>query len=233
LVESWDLYGALDEMQLNFLFHGGSLTEKGGRESLSQQQDVYRLLSLAKLLGLSLPSTPIPGQLQVSMGVLVCAENQDRLRSFVPEKWLSGLNLRPAREFVQGWQYTRSNSTISTPDLLSSEQGLSDSSQMIYGGESVAAGARFVSEFRANRVDKITIGALLYALDRWQNEGGAIGGQASRGHGRIRLLVGFPEGWEYAVEQYKEHLLASREEGRALLERLFPRKGKKRASKSA
>lgn len=231
LIETWELDRLLDEYQLDFLFHGGALTEKGGREDLGLQQDVYRLIPLARVLGLNLPSTPIPGQLHMSMGVLFCRENISKLQTMFPVDWMEELDLRSAAEFVRKWQYTRGDVRCSTSPLLPDKSAKDETSQGIYAGESVVQNSIFGLEFHIRHVEPVVLGSLLFALNRWQTDNGTIGGQAAKGHGKFQMFLESPENNLNLIQQYTTIMASSKQEGVALLRRIFekpePRRGKK------
>lgn len=220
LVETWGLEGKLDEHRLNFLFHGGAILRSGGgREDLALQRDVYRTMPMLRLLGASLPTQPIPGQMTVSMGILMCRENQERLQHVAPEGWMGDTRLRSASEFVRSWQYTRG---AGPETLLSAEvEQASDGGRMIYVGESVVAGARFAVDFHLRHVNPLEVGALFFALRRWAATEGTVGGQSARGHGRAHLALQHPTGVDEMVSAYEEHMRAARSEGVLVLDRIF------------
>jgi len=55
LCDAWELSGKITVAQLQFLFHGGTLTERSSRVSLAQQADLFRLFPFLRLLGCCLP----------------------------------------------------------------------------------------------------------------------------------------------------------------------------------
>lgn len=122
LVTRWGLSGKLTIGQLNFLFHGGSLTEKGGRVSIADQQDLYAAMPHVKLLGCSLPGQIVPGNTACWRGLMVCRENWDRLRSLLPEEFTLPKHLRPAVTMIDGYQYTRGDRAKSAPDIVASDE---------------------------------------------------------------------------------------------------------------
>jgi len=122
LVKRWGLSGKLTISQLNFLFHGGSLTEKGGRVSIADQQDLYRMIPHVKLLGCSLPGQIVPGNTACWRGMLICRENRDRLLSLLPDGFALPRSLRAAVTMVDGYQYTRGDRGKSAPDIIASDE---------------------------------------------------------------------------------------------------------------
>lgn len=199
LIDRWGLRGALTLPQLNYLFHGGNLTEGGGRESTRQIADMQRLFPLTRLLGGSLPSQILSGSLLVWRGALVCEENRGALASALPEGWeVPAAALRPAEAFVSPYQYTRGDAAKTTADLLPTANGNGvdrganhdgSSNLMIFGGQSVTRGACFLHGFTLQHVGPLELGALLWSLRLWQQSGGTVGGQGARGHGRLQTLI--------------------------------------------
>src|SRR6185437_8334748 len=70
LIGEYGLAGKLTLPQLNFLFHGGSLTEGGGREDTRRIADFQRLFPWGRLLGGSLPDQILAGSLSVHVGTV-------------------------------------------------------------------------------------------------------------------------------------------------------------------
>lgn len=191
LVERWDLAGKLDMRTLNFLLHGGSLTESTSRNDTRAVAEFYRLFPLYRLIGGSLPNAILPGSLNVGRGVLACAENAGRLRATVP--WDVPTNLRPAEYFVEGYQYTRSDVRNSSRDLIDPNEVAGDTQLMPFSGQAIVAGAVFVHDLIAQHVGPLELGALLLSLSLWCDAGGTIGGQSSRGHGRLDMSIHCPD----------------------------------------
>jgi hypothetical protein len=222
LVGEFDLVGKLTLPQLNFLFHGGNLTEGGGRENTRRIADWQRLFPLGRLLGGCLPDQVLAGSLQVHRGMLVCEENRPSLAhilgNHLPER-----RLRPAESFVSGYQYTRGDAVKSAMDLRPVEPpGESNSNLMIFSGQSVLSGAIFIHGFTMPHVSELELGALLWSLYLWQSTGGTIGGQASRGHGRLKLGI-LESDWdgEAAINAYLDYARSTKDEAAAWLNDVF------------
>jgi hypothetical protein len=216
------LRGRLSLQQLNFLFHGGALTEGGGRENTRRIADFQRLFPLGRLLGGCLPDQVLAGSLQVWRGSLVCEENRPYLRHVICDH-LPGGRLRPSESFLSEYLYTRSDATKTAADLKPTDPpGEADSNLMIFAGQSVLSGAIFVHGFTLPHVSELELGALLWSLRLWQAAGGTIGGQAARGHGRLKLsiLAGDWDG-EAAVDAYLDHARSVRDEAVAWLDEVF------------
>lgn len=222
LIAQWGLKGRLALNQLNFLFHGGNLTEGGGRENTRRIADFQRIFPLGRLLGGSLPDQILAGSLQCWRGTLVCEENRPSLASVIGGHLPEG-RLRPAESFVSGYQYTRGDSAKTQADLMrraATEEA--DSNLMIFSGQTVISGAIFVHGFTLPHVEMVELGALLWSLALWQSAGGTIGGHASRGHGRLKCSVLDGEfDCAFAIEEYQEHVRATRDEAVDWLEEVF------------
>jgi len=233
LVDAYGLAGKLTLTQFNFLFHGGSLTLSTNVEDLARVADWQRLFPLGRLLGGSLPDQILSGSLQVSIGLLACRENEPSLRKIVPEGCLPDRPLRSASSFVDGWQYTRSGSASRWPELLAKGES-TQGDLMIYAGESVMRGAIWIHGYTALHVSELELGALLWSLELWQSQGGAVGGSSGKGHGRLAtsVLAGDFDG-EQAVESYKAYALSVRDEAVKWLDDVFRKTAEKTAAKQA
>lgn len=236
LIERYDLAGKLSLRQLNFLLHGGALTESNTRESLTRIYELHRIFPLYRLLGGSLPDAILPGSLICDAGVLVCRETRPILRGMTPAGFELPDNLRPAEAFVGDWQYTRGSAHNSAPDLTSIDEVDADGNLMIYAGQSVHPGAAFMHGFVAQHVSEMEIGALMLSLSLWQMNGATIGGNAAKGHGRLDTLIHCDPGIDVgaAMDTYIKHVDSVRDEAVAWLEQVFnspaPKKGKKGAA---
>jgi len=226
LIGEWGLEGKLSLPQLNFLLHGGSLTEGGGKENTKRIADWHRLFPLGKLLGGCLPSQILTGSVHCWRGTLVCEENRQALGDWpIPDR------LRPAEEFVTPYQYTRGDVfKLALVDAAAE----SASNQMIFNGQAVCRGAAFVHGFVIRHGSPLELGALLWSLKLWLAGGGTVGGQAARGHGRIALsLANFAGDVDGLCESYKDHSRTVREEAVAWLAAAFATKAEKPATPEA
>lgn len=217
LIEEYGLIGRLSLAQLNFLFHGGNLTEGGGRENTARIAEFQRLFPLGRLIGGTLPDQILAGSLVVWRGSLVCEENRGYLEAVLPAPFPGALpsRLRPAESFVTGYQYTRGDAAKSSAGLASRESltaGEASSNLMIFAGQSVARGAAFLHGFTIEHGSILELGALLWSLSLWQAAGGTIGGQASRGHGRLKLAILGSLAQDEAVASYLDHARSVRDE---------------------
>lgn len=231
LIDRYGLAGKLTLPQLNYCFHGGNLTEGGGREDTKRITAMQRIFPLSRLVGGCLPDQILSGSLHVWAGRLVCEENRGGVQSDMPDGWeLPKEPLRSAEHFVSGYQYTRGDATktmvglLAEPedDLLRGENRDGKSNLMIFAGQSVMVGACFTHGFLLNHVSQLEFGALLWSLKLWQDAGGTIGGQAARGHGRLStsIYAGDDDG-EAAIEAYKVHAESVKDDAIAWLNDAF------------
>jgi hypothetical protein len=235
LIDEWGLAGELSLLQLNFLLHGGSLTEGGAKEDTARVVAMGRLMPLARLLGGCLPDQVLAGSLHCWRGTLVAEENRPALMAMglpIPDR------LRPAESFVSGYQYTRSDAGKGTPALAAGGDRPADapSNLMIFSGQAVMRGAIFAHGFTVRHGSDLECGALLWSLRLWQGSGGTVGGMAARGHGRLATsLVGGPDAAEAGrlCDLYRAHAEANGDEGRAWLAAAFAPKGKASADGKA
>lgn len=236
LIDRLGLSGQLSLPQLNFFFHGGNLTQSTGREDLRRVADMQRLFPLLRLLGGSLPDQILTGSMYAMIGVLFCEENEARLPSFLPVGFDVDL-LRPAEHFVSGYQYTRGDVSKSAADMLP-EIAESDeefkSNLMIFAGQYVMPGALFAHGFTLKNASELELGCLFHSLSLWQQSGGTVGGQAARGHGRLKTWVLGEFDQAHLVQKYIAHVNGNSGECRTWIESAFkakpdakPGKGKK------
>jgi len=218
----YGLHGHLTLQQLNFLLHGGNLTEGGGRENTRRIADFQRLFPLGRLLGGCLPDQVLAGSLHCWRGTLVCEENRPALIHLIGDYLPEG-RLRPAESFVSNYQYTRGDAAKNATDLGPLDlDGDIDSNLMIFSGQHVLSGASFMHGFTLPHVDIVELGALFWSLYLWSSAGATIGGQVARGHGRLSLsiLQGDFE-VETAIDRYLDHARSVRDEAVAWLEAVF------------
>lgn len=228
LIDQLGLKGRLSLKQLNFLVHGGNLTDSTGREDTSRIAEMQELFPLLRLLGGALPDQILKGNCLAWRGLLVCEENRRTLRSLSPDGFtIPDQALKPAEHYVEGYQYTRGDSkrnvewydeTTRDPD--------GKSNLMIFSGQSVIRGAMFLHGFDLPHASRIEYGCLIHALGLWQDHGGTVGGMASKGHGRLRSVV-LGEIDAGAIEEYVSHVKEQAERCIAWLEKVFAKKAEK------
>ena len=223
LIGQYELAGKLNLAQLNFGLHGGNLTEGGGRENTRRIADFQRIFPLGRLVGGTIPDQILAGSLHTWRGLLVCEENRQTLETILPGGLLPAKRLRAAESFISGWQYTRSDAAKTATDLRPTDLTTdSPSNLMIFSGQSVMRGSLFVHGFSLPHVSEFELGALLWSLQLWQAAGGTIGGQASRGHGRLKTAI-LTDDWDgdAAVNAYLGHARAAQDEAVAWLTEVF------------
>jgi hypothetical protein len=236
LIGEYGLAGRLTLPQLNFLLHGGNLTEGGGREDTRRIADYQRLFPLGRLLGGALPDQILAGSLQAWRGTLVCEENRRHLAAALPDPSVLPPKLRPAESLVSGYQYTRGDAAKGETDLMKPRAGDEDapasSNLMIFAGQAVTRGAAFVHGFTLPHVSELELGALLWSLRLWRAAGGTIGGMAARGHGRLAtsVLAGDFDP-DAACDAYVAHARSVKDEAVAWLHSAFAPRAEKAAEK--
>lgn len=180
LIEELGLRGELSLPQLNFLLHGGNLTQSTAHENTSRIARMKETWPLLRVLGGTLPNQILAGAMDVWRGSLVCEENRASLSIDLPDK-----RLRSAESFVGEYQYTRGDAAKMGEQTTDGHVEDRDSNLMIFSGQCVLKGAVFHHGFVLKHVTELELGALLWSLRVWQDSGGTIGGQSSRGHGRL------------------------------------------------
>lgn len=225
LIQRWGLGGSLNLAQLNWLLHGGNLTGSTARVSISRTNRLFELFPLVRVLGCSLPDQIVAGALQCWRGILLCRENVDRVNALIPTDWEPADGLRPAQEFIDGYQYTRSDAAGSAPDLLPpADEEDRESNLMIFSGQAITPGAAFLHGWVLRHCSTVELGALLTSLNIWSQEGGVIGGQSGRGHGRLATSLHLPDVDAAAcIAEYEAHIDAVRDEAVAFLDEQFGR----------
>lgn len=209
LIDELGLRGNLSLPQLNFLLHGGNLTESNARENTALIARMKETWPLLRLLGGSLKNQILAGSLDVWRGSLVCEENRHSLSLVdLPEK-----RLRSAESFVGEYQYTRGDAAKLGEPTTDGHVEDRDSNLMIFAGQCVLKGAIFHHGFVLKHVSELELGALLWSLRLWQDSGGTIGGQAARGHGRLQCNVLAIDGVDQSAlcDQYVEFVRDNRE----------------------
>jgi len=231
LVERLRLAGKLSLEQLNFFFHGGNLTESTGRENTARIVEMYRLFPFLRLLGGCLPDQVLSGSLHAWRGTLFCRENATVIKALLPEEWTTdGVRFHPAQSFISAYQYTRSDAEKTTPDLLPKGAVKTQSNLMIFSGQAVMRGAAFLHGFAVLHPSPLELGALLHSLLLWAAHG-TIGGQAARGHGKLKTyLLGDDPARADAVLAYLDHVEANADQAREWFQDTFVRKTPKKGA---
>lgn len=217
LIEEYGLRGKLNLVQLNFLLHGGNLTESTAMENTRRIAEMQRLWPLLRLVGGSLPNQILAGSLDVWRGVLACEENRQALNGYAPAN-----RLYSAQSFVGSYQYTRGDAKKAglAPEKETALEAAAN--LMIFSGQCVQRGALFLHGFVAKHVSDLELGALLWSLRLWQAAGGTVGGQAARGHGRLRTeLIDFGADQDALCQNYCEYARQVKDDAVAWLMECF------------
>lgn len=240
LVKQLDLYGELSIDQANYLFNGGSLTESSSNENMKTIAKMQTLFPLLRLLGGSLRNQVIGGSLFVQRGLLICEENIKTIGKHLPSDYhIPDNKLYSAEHFVSNYQYTRGDADKrkDAAEIIKDHKAKEKSNLMIYNGQSIIPGSLFYHGFTLYNVSPLEIGALLHALQIWQNTDGVIGGSARIGHGKLKTSF-FTEDWitffgetiDHAmlVQNYITHVEQNKKECVEWLNDTFPEKEKKK-----
>jgi len=248
LIGRYNIRGALNIDELNYMFNGGSLTENSTNEDMTRVAEMQELFPLFRLLGGSLRNQVIGGSINVMRGALVCEENRAIIQRQLPEDYvLPDDPLLPAETYVSQYQYTRGDVKRQNPgmltaakveerqtELVTSTDGFDDdmpgekSNLMIYSGQSIIPGALWYHGFVMQGVSPLEVGALLHSLQRWQNTGGTLGGQARIGHGKLNTRVWSESKYdadEY-IRAYIDHVDQVKDRAVEWLNDTFPTKKK-------
>lgn len=237
LIARYGLAGKLTLPQLNFLLHGGALTESTGREDVARIAEMHASWPLLKCLGGCLPDQIIQAGMLGCPGVLVCEENRDRVASLLPEGFaLPDDPLSPAESFVRNYQYVTFDTAAHEPELLppkaadgAEKPRGSDDVRMMYTGQAVMPGALFVHDFLLRYARPEDAGAVLWSLALWQESGGVAGGMGAKGHGRLATSIhvtGCEQTAESLIELYQQTAGAMQERALAWLTKAFAAKDK-------
>lgn len=187
LIDKYGLEGKLTLGALNFLLHGGNLVASDGRENTKRIVEMNRTWPLLRILGASLPDQILAGSMDVWRRTLICEENRNAIDVAFEGK------LFPASQFVVDYGYTRGDVRRSMVEISNLSDQANKSNLMIFTGQAVQVGAMWAHGFILKHVSDLELGALLWSLRLWQATGGTLGGQASRGHGRLRCEIVNPD----------------------------------------
>lgn len=228
LLKEIGLYGNATINQLNFLLNGGSLVKSNASDNMKIIGKMQELLPLSRLLGGCLPSQILHGSLICKRGILVCEENSQQLQSQIPEELQTTTQqLEAAQEFIGSYQYTRGDAkrhkdfsrAVNDPEI----EG--EKSLMIYSGQTIIPGALFYHGFILQNVCQLELGALLQAVELWQDAGSTIGGAARVGHGQLdmSLMIEGDTGWDVteSIAAYKKHVTDTAVEAYEFLNTVF------------
>ena len=235
LIDRLGIRGKLTLKQLNFLLHGGNLTDSTGREDTSRIADMQELFPLLRLMGGALPDQILKGSLLAWRGMLLCEENRQHLAMNLPDGFtLPEQSLKPSEHFVEDYQYTRGDAA-KRPELYAPDPAVEPTSNlMIFSGQQVIRGAVFVHGFEIPHGSELELGCLIHALTVWQQTGGSVGGMSSKGHGRLETsIIGDEIDQTSIVDAYIAHVDANADRCRKWLADVFKAKEKKKAKEPA
>lgn len=234
LVSLYDLAGKLTIDQLNFMFSGGSLTESSVTDNLKTIADLQRIFPLYRLLGGSLRNQIVSGSMHVGRGILLCEENRETINKSLPTEFEKiDFVLSGAEAFVGQYQYTRGDARkMKDVDFFAAVEELNnppESNLMIYAGQTVMRSSVFLHEITLINVSYLELGAMVDAFERWQKDGGVIGGQSRIGHGKLKTSIHItPEiSIDDAANEYRNHALSVRDEAIDWLNTAFAERKKK------
>jgi hypothetical protein len=179
------------------------------------------------------------GSMICMRGVIICEENRGIINAFLPEEYkLPDGALRMSDDFITEYQYTRGDAGKrgDAAEMLEEQtEKKGDSNLMIYNGQALIPGTLFYHGFILTGVSRLEVGALIMAIEKWQNDGGIIGGSSRIGHGRLnsRIIVEDSPDFTTAkdvvacVEEYKSHVVKNAEKCVKWLHDTFSEKPKK------
>ena len=166
----------------HLLFSGGSIGDSVSVD-LAQARRIRELLPAVSLLGGGVGNQMLPGRLIVGNSYPICRETAHLVPvQFHPEELQEYRLLTTEKSFTR----TDDRKHAHRADHLDGERG-TDTQQMRYTVELLAAGTRLYTYLLLDRVSGRELGALETALLRFAARP-FIGGEASKGHGRVRLV---------------------------------------------
>lgn len=231
LIDLYGLKGQLSLPQVNFLLHGGNLTQSNAHENTRRIAEMNECWPMLRICGGSLPDQILSGSMDVWRGTLVCEENRRSLELIIGD-CMPADRLHSYQRFCSGYQYTRGDAKKTglarERDDLPEETNL-----MIYSGQAVSRGAVFHHGFVLKHVSEIELGCLLLALRLWQSAGGTIGGNARLGHGRLNLSLFGVSDDQRCVDAYIDYAASMRERAIEWLNDAFTAKAELREKKKA
>jgi hypothetical protein len=206
--------------KFHLLFSGGSL-EKGSADKRGAELASYRefrqTVPLLSLLGGSVGNYIMPGRLKVGMLMPVAKETSHLLPAFV----IGNNDLPSVYDMVQTEQYMRRDDAqnplrehwLNPVDAATA--GVATTQQMIFNAETLAAGTRL--HFTVVLEDATTLEEqALWSCVRAWSAYPTLGGQSSRGHGRVsvqffngdgeRWVIGDDETRLPSIDEYDQYL---------------------------
>lgn len=209
----------LSEGALRLLFNGGMVTGKGDatQVNLDRYRELVALFPPLALFGGCTDNRPVPGQLVVNEGELICRETWHRLPPWALQ-WLEAqgetTHVPSFREQLEEQQRVRMDPTI-LPEkirllsggeqiriqgrLLKSEKAHEDGDSKAAGEsksamlprtyERIIAGSLFLMAVEARTYSELEYDAYLYTLSCALN-GLRLGGMSRTGHGLVKFRAG-------------------------------------------
>lgn len=190
--------GSLTKGQVDLLFTGGAVTEKGAQTDLQAYRDAHTLLPWLTMLG---------------DAILSCQENQERLRDTD--------DLKPAgywRSEEFGTRMDQSDGPLATLMKMGAEAA--GSTQMIYSVQTLSPGARLEGSLQLSAAATSTDETMLKAaLDLWAPDGHTLlAAKTGSGYGRAEIRTNIP--YQGAAGLLRDQVEAHRDEIISLLGRL-------------
>jgi hypothetical protein len=214
--------GLLDDPQLSegasrLLFNGGSVTGKGNAAvvNLDRYRELVNLFPPLALFGGCTDNRPIPGQLKVDEGNLICAERRHLLPPWIL-KWCedNGEQLDSYRDCLELATRVRMDATLDPGKvkLLSPEAQANVNARLLGSERAHETGdSKLAKETKSNMMprqhQRIIEGSLMYfaiqcdtysdvEFDAFNFSVGcllnnfSVGGKSAQGHGRLEFLSG-------------------------------------------
>lgn len=207
----------ISKEQLRWLFNGGELSGKCPNVDTARIAEFQSLLPHIDLLGCSMPDTIVAGKLECGIAWLACMESQSAIEAELPEELREPGNVfSPAHELVRSYQYYRHDASKNREALPGEDLAYKG---MPHGGEHVVAGAAFVCVMHTHGLSELSQSALLWGIETWSEHGATVGGQSSRGHGRVEPIVWTDSPVDSSL--YAAHLAANRDKMLQAVRRLY------------
>lgn len=215
------LYGHLSPHQDRFLTSGQERSVKGNAVDVGLMRRGFEIHPHVRVLGGTLPTEVVRGRASVGFGVLMCRESQRDRKALVPQWGVEDRPLMSYQAMIEMRQYTRKSE-----DLDTREGEQRDNAMMIFGGYTIIAGSVFIQRIDLNNCRDIDAGMACAAIEMWD---GTIGGQKSRGHGRLNstyavLRDGAQVEAQPLVDAYEDHIEKNKQ---AMIDWIFEAVGEK------
>lgn len=207
----------LTEAALRLLFSGGTITAKGDASviNLDSYRELTSLFPPLALFGGCVDNRPMPGQLIVDEGNLVCEETLHTAPGWVHE-WLKTNNVEPQthRRLLEEVTRVRMDPTLSPEKvkLLSADQQIAVNRRLLASGkahddgdtkeaekekstmmprsfERIIQGSLFWCAIEARTYTPLEADAFDYTVGCLLNNF-TVGGKAATGHGKLKFVAG-------------------------------------------